>query len=468
MERLEVSVINYSKLKETEEFRIDDAYYDKRYIEVYDKLVEAKTLEGIVEMHDVSSNGSFAFVQAVLNERGERVIPYIRSGNVGEFFIDTDSLVKITDKAHKILKLSHTKLYDVIMARKGKVGGASIITEKEVDYNCNENVIKLSILDETINPFYFVTFFNSKYGMKQVERLSTGNVQPWLSIYQIRKLLFLPLSKKFQDAIENTVKTAYLKFDLYKKQYKKAENMLLKSLNIKNWIPDKEMISIRSLKDIIKSSRIDAEYYQPQYDELYIMLKKHKCKTLGEIVQIQKSIEPGSGAYQDSGIPFYRVSNLSKEGMSDTDIFLDEAQYFTDSLALRKDTILFSKDGSIGIAYKVEKDIKAITSGAILHLDITDKSVLPDYLTLVLNSKIVKMQAERDAGGSVIQHWKPDEIEKVLIPILDMNIQEDIVNFIKESFSLQRESKKLLEKAKKSIEIAIENDEAEALSILGF
>lgn len=53
-----------------------------------------------------------------------------------------------------------------------------------------------------------------------------------------------------------------------------------------------------------------------------------------------------------------------------------------------------------------------ITSGAIIHLTVTDKEVLPDYLTLVINSVVVKLQAERDAGGSIIQHWKPSEIEK--------------------------------------------------------
>ncbi len=466
LERLEISIIRYAELKENEEFRIDDAYYDKKYINIYDKLIGADKLEKIVEMHDVSSNGSFAFVQSTLNEKGERIVPYIRSGNVGDFFIDSDSLVKITSKAHEILKLSHTKLYDVMMARKGKIGGASIITEKEVDYNCNENVIKLTMLDNTINPFYFVTFFNSMYGIKQVERLATGNVQPWLSIYQIRKLLFLPLSKQFQDEIEKIVRKAYLKFDEYKQKYAKAENILLESLGMKDWTPVRDTMSIRSLREVIKKARIDAEYYQPKYDELIDKLSEHNCKALGEIAPPKKSIEPGSDAYQEFGIPFYRVSNISKEGITDTDIFLDEEKYYTEELALKKDTILFSKDGSIGIAYKIEKDMKAITSGALLHLEIIDETVLPDYLALVLNSIVVKKQAERDAGGSVIQHWKTDEIAQVVIPILDMDLQKIIVELLQESFALKNKSQKLLSKAKQAVEIAIEQSEKEALKLL--
>ena len=103
---------------------------------------------------------------------------------------------------------------------------------------------------------------------------------------------------------------------------------------------------------------------------------------------------------------------------------------------------------------------------AILHLIIKDDSVKPDYLTLVLNSIVVKMQAERDAGGSVIQHWKPSEIENVVIPILSDDIQKQITENIRESFALRARSQQLLELAKTAVEIAIEQGEDKAMELL--
>jgi len=51
------------------------------------------------------------------------------------------------------------------------------------------------------------------------------------------------------------------------------------------------------------------------------------------------------------------------------------------------------------------KDEEMITSGAILHLTVKNKDkVIPEYLVLVLNPKIVQMQEECDAGGSIILH----------------------------------------------------------------
>lgn len=204
------------------------------------------------------------------------------------------------------------------------------------------------------------------------------------------------------------------------------------------------------------SGRLDAEYYQPKYDYLDDQLSAIPTKRLGEVVAIRKSIEPGSEAYRDKGVPFVRVSDLSKFGLDSPSIRLDR-EAFSTAPRPKKDTILLSKDGSVGIAYKVDEEADIITSGAILHLSVKDKDVLSDYLTLLLNSPIVKMQAERDAGGSIIQHWKPSEIAEVVIPILPSHVQRKLSDCVSKSFALRRESKALLDEAKLMVERAIES-----------
>ena len=91
---------------------------------------------------------------------------------------------------------------------------------------------------------------------------------------------------------------------------------------------------------------------------------------------------------------------------------------------------------------------------------------MPDYLTLVLNSIVVKMQAERDAGGSVIQHWKPSEIENVVVPILDNEGQIQIAEKVQESFALRKECARFLDLAKTAVEVAIEQGEDKAMELL--
>ena len=76
------------------------------------------------------------------------------------------------------------------------------------------------------------------------------------------------------------------------------------------------------------------------------------------------------------------------------------------------------------------------------------------------------MQAERDAGGSIILHWRKEEIEKVVVPIIDFKKQQQIASFVEESFHLKAESEILLEVAKKAVEMAIEEGEGEAMEYL--
>ncbi len=224
-------------------------------------------------------------------------------------------------------------------------------------------------------------------------------------------------------------------------------------------------------ESFLDSGRLDAEYYRPQYDELFTSLKEHSTQLLGGkngIVSIKKSIEPGSASYCDEGIPFLRVSDVTKYGINDPSIKLPlDIVAEPHKLYPKENTILFSKDGSVGIAYKVEKDTEVITSGALLHLTVKNPfEVMPDYLTLVLNSPIVQLQAERDSSGAIIQHWKPSEIEKVIIPVLDIEVQEQISKKVQESFSLRHQSERLITFAKQAVEFAVEEGEKRAMEWL--
>jgi len=154
--------------------------------------------------------------------------------------------------------------------------------------------------------------------------------------------------------------------------------------------------TVKNLKDTFGiSGRLDSEYYQEKYDILFEKLSDNNCDKLSNLVTIKKSIEPGSESYQTKGTPFIRVQDLTKFGLTDTSIYLSENE-FKDCIRPKKDTILLSKDGTVGIAYKMNKDEDIITSSAILHLDVKDEKVLPDYLTLVLNSILyVRKKKER-------------------------------------------------------------------------
>jgi type I restriction enzyme S subunit len=187
------------------------------------------------------------------------------------------------------------------------------------------------------------------------------------------------------------------------------------------------------------------------------------------ILSIQKGVEPGSENYRDEGKSFIRVSNLSKYGFTDRDQkYLSEELYqqLRETYEPKQGDFLLTKDATPGIAYVVKEQIEGIISSGILRLQINDSEINKEYLALCINSIVGKMQVERDCGGSVILHWIPEQVKRLQIPLLPLSIQQEIASLVQQSHEARKKAKELLEIAKRAVEIAIENSEAEALDYI--
>ena len=459
---LEAVEIKLSDLERT--LRLDSEFYKKEYIKIEKKIANSShtLLTDIVKVAD----GNHMKISDNFREKG---VPYYRGQDVSSFFIEQSNPICITDSAYNapVMKRSYLHKNDILLSIVGTIGKLSLVKENNrATCSC-----KLAILRPKVSNSNFLSLFlQSKYGQDQIERLTRGAVQQGLLLEDMNQILVPTFSDIFQKILNSNIENSYQKLENSKTLYKEAKNLLLKELDLLDFEPTKENISIKSFSESFGSSgRLDSEYYLPKYDELIKRIKRKNFDKLENLVNIKKSIETGSEAYSDNGVEYIRVSNLTKFGLSKSTISIPYDYFKTkqlDTLKPKKDTILLSKDGTVGIAYSIKNESNIITSGAILHLIITDKRVLSEYLTLVLNSIVVQMQSKRDAGGSIIKHWKPSEIKEILIPILDISIQIDIEDKIKESFRLKEESKELLELAKRGVEVVIEEGEDVAMRLI--
>ena len=375
----------------------------------------------------------------------------------------------ITPSEHKMLcRRVHPTQSDVLLRKVG-VGArfACVVPQLDFDFSI---FVSVALIRTRLNPYYLSSFINSKYGQRQLLRFNKGISQPDLHLEDIGRLLVPLFSVQTTEALERSYLQAQALREQSEALYESAGSKLLFELSFEQAAFSRKGVTEKRLSESFGlSGRLDAEYYQPKYDDLFAILSRLPTKPLGDITTISKSIEPGSEYYGSEGIPFIRVSDVSAMGIEAPTIKIPKNVVPSiETLYPKKDTILFSKDGSVGIAYKMEADMEAVTSGALLHLHVknTDE-VLPDYLTLVLNSEIVRLQAERDASGAIIQHWKPGDIAAVTIPLLPYEIQAEIAQKVQESFALRRQSEALIEKAVRAVEIAIEEDESAAVAWLG-
>lgn len=467
MDGLEAMEIRFSNLERTH--RIDSEFYKKCNIFIGNTLMKCKTSS--IATHFNISDGNH---MSISNEFCAKGIPYYRGQDIYNLFIENSNPLHITETAYftNQMKRSHLKKGDVLMSIVGAIIGNSAFVTSDFPATCS---CKLSILrkkTDLILPEFLLIYIKTKYGQNQIQKFKRGGSQTGLLLEDFEQILIPIFSEKFQKSIQSMIQAIYDIVSSSEDKYKEAVTLLLSHLGLANYTTNPCGIAVKSFKDSFGSSgRLDSEYYQPKYEEILHAISTHNQRKLSGgsgLVEIKKSIEPGSEFYDDVGVPFIRVSDLSKYEISEPDIKIPQS-IVKDIAELypKKDSILLSKDGSVGIAYKVEEDMQSVTSGAILHLTVKDKDLLlPDYLTLVLNSVVVQMQAERDAGGSIIQHWKPSEIADVVIPLLDMDKQIEIAQKVQDSFALRKKSAELLELSKTAIDLAVEQGENTAIAML--
>ena len=460
---LEISEVRLSALERT--WRLDAEFYSKAHLGI-DNLLKDNAAVPLTYFANVSDGNHMG----VSDEFCVEGVPYFRGGDIKEFFLSfarPEYCVPESIYTKPTMIRSHMKRGDVFVSIVGAIIGQIGMKTDDVPALCS---CKLGILRPK-NPktsAYIAAFLLSKVGQSQIWRYRRGSAQTGLILDDFDQLLAPGFSDEFYLRIERVVSAALEARSSAVEAIKNAEEMLLTELGFAGWSPTNYAVSIKNYSDFVSAERFDAEYFQPKYDELFTLLDKCKTLPLGGkdgLVDIQRSIEPGSDAYSDKGIPFVRIADFTEMGITPPEIHISP-DICADSPRPRKDTILLSKDGSVGIAYKVEDDLDVITSSGILHLTVKDAAVLPDYLTLVLNSKIVRLQAERDAGGSIIQHWKQTEIERVKIPLLPLHRQRAIATKVQSSFALRAESKRLLDLAKHAVEIAIEQGEEAAMELM--
>lgn len=443
------SIIKKSQLEGA--LRLDAEYYQPEYLDLILKIKSQKS-KLFSEVAEIAYGTTPK--EGIFEQSG---IPFVRSQNFSDILVDTSDMVFCSEKFHKQNKKSEIKPGDILFAAVGAtIGELAMVQDGIKAGNINQNIARVRITDKNINPYFVGLFFKSELGQSQIERLVTGNAQPYLNSEQIGSFLIPVLDTKQQNKIAEYFKEIQKHSENSKKFYKEAEDLLLEELGLKNFENEENLFSIVNLSDVKNAGRMDAEYFQDEYKKLFTKIKTEK---LGDLVSMQKGIEIGADAYQEAGKLFIRVSSVSKEGIIDKDqkyLSGELYQKLKKGFESKVGEILLTKDATPGIAYVLKEPIEGIICGGVLKLK-PKENIEPEFLALCINSIIGKSQVERDAGGSIISHWKPEQVKNMQIPILPKTTQQKIAELVKKSYEARKKAKELLKEAKSKVEQLIEN-----------
>lgn len=377
-------------------------------------------------------------------------------------YFDLTRNVHISSEQHYKNPRTALRENDIILSTVGTIGNCAIVNKEILPANSDRHVGIIRIKEE-LTPSVVSTFLLSKYGRNQTIRESTGNVQLNLFLYKIRAIKIPKFSSEFQNIIEDDYNFAQNLLINSKSYYIQAEDILNKELNITN-VENSKNYSIKSLSEsFVKSKRLDAEYYQDKYDSFEKAIRNYhngystlnnffknisdKCsKNLPEYSYVEIgdiNVETGDASYNI--IKTKELPENAKVMAQKGDILVSTVRPNRGAIAILQDAFLVSG------AFTVLRSNGAYSS---------------QTLQVLLRNKIYKEWLLKFNVGTSYPVIKDADILNLEIPLIPIDLQYQISQKVQESFKLRKQSKDLLNKAVKAVDIAIEKSEEGAIKWL--
>ena len=208
----------------------------------------------------------------------------------------------------------------------------------------------------------------------------------------------------------------------------------------------------------INLDRFDAEYFRKDFEEnLSFLQKTGSCRRLGTLFSyIKRGSQP---KYNENGtIRVLRSVNVGFMNFNKTRQEYVTQQFLNTNArgGVEKNDILVTSTGvgTLGRTSIWHFDKPAYCDG---HITILRNGVVdPFMVTAFLNSKYGLMQFDQNYRGSSGQiEIYPFDISKIVIPELLFEYEREIGDYLRKSFKLQKESKKLYSQATELLDNAL-------------
>lgn len=455
-----VSEIRYNQV--IERLRFDADYFLPEYLKVDNLLnrINCVKFEKIIKSINAGKN----LPQCDESYKYDKV-PFIRTQNIRQILIDKTGLSYVISEKLKDVSLKKLGQGDLLVVRVGVgISDNVVVFDEFVGAAYSDNTIRIEINKDKVNPFYLSVYLNSKYGRKYWERVQKGSARPLISYENIFEVIIPIPPYPFQKKIESLVKSAYEKRKLADEKYKQAQELLNKILGIEKLELKEEKVFEARFGEIEQTLRFDAEHYQPKYKRAreFIIKLGYEVKKLKEVVTISsKKINPSDEPTKSfSYIELANVNSSTGEIEEVSQVQGHSAPSRARMLVKKDDVLVSSLLGSLDNVGLVPAELDGAVASTGFFV-IRSKFFLPEFLFLLFKSNLMRLQLEERTAGAIMSAIPKTAFEDLLISIIPEEHQKQVSDLVRQSFLLRKESKELIEKAKKEIEEFIERGESE-------
>lgn len=272
----------------------------------------------------------------------------------------------------------------------------------------NTSTIRFKSLDNgNLNLKYFSYFLKSIYFKKQIARLITGSAQ----------LNFGPSHLKQIDVIVPPIN---------------IQNNIVNILDKSKYLIDKRKEQIESLDELVKSQFI--EMFGNLKDEEKLPLEK--CTTFIDY-------RGKTPTLSESGIRIINAKSVGNGFFKYIDEYISEETYdswMKRGFPVAGDVLFVTEGHTFGNVCRIPNDLKKFAMGQRV-ITMQGKGGLLNniFLAQYMQSMVFKIDIDKYKTGSSAQGIRSKELQKILIPIPNIELQNKFADFVKQVDKLKFE-----------------------------
>ena len=450
MEGLEIKEKKLYEVLSNKDFRIDSSFYTKEPKKNPD-LIYAKIGE-----HLISSQYGIS-IEMNTDSVG---YPIYRMNEIHDMLcdLDVDKCADITQAEYDRFAL---KDRDVLFNRTNSfewVGRTGIYYQNDnIQRTFASYLVRLNPKD-SILPEYLCAYLNCKYGEWDVKRRARQSInQTNVNPEEVKEIEIPILDIDLQQKIRNCFTQANSLRILSQKAYSDAELILHNELGTNAIAVANVNVSQKRFSDFVDNGRLDAEYYQPKYDEIIRTISQYPYghDKIGNLYILRdKNFLPDNNTR-------YKYIELSDIGVNGE---ISGSTYeYGSNLPSRARRVVHTGDIIIS---SIEGSLQ---NGALCSTGfyvLSPRSINSETSLVLFKSSAIQALLKRACTGTILTAMNKDEFTAINLPVINKDIQNKIADVIRQSTILHSKSKHLLKITKTAVEIAIEQGEAAAIKLL--
>ena len=442
--------------------RIDSSYYQREYVDALHRIRSHVATKELGEIAPQICNGPHGGVQYVAASAG---VLYLRAKDLEELTIVCRDPVFISFENHQSHVRGEVRPGDILVTVTGaNIGDASVVPSSIRSANIIQSLAKVRIESDD-DPFYVAAYLSSHYGNLLLRREGVNTAREGINFEYLGRVEIPLPAIEVQTSIGDKVRESHRCKHAAQQAIDEAFAMLdnqLGAIDVSS--PDDQAHAAWNwVKTSQLESRVDAEFYRPEYiDNESKLTAVAPCVSLDELREASSTITNGirGPELKDSDYRMLRLQDVDGLWLdSSKSLRVSESQYLANRRAwCIPGDVLMAIGGYIGVVGEVIDNEPQTMGQHSARIRFDRSKVDPEYMLAFLASPVGTLLCQRYVSGGVQAGINLEDVRQIRVPVLDRDAQELVGDRVRAAEDFRRRSRMLLKEALASIGQVIDGD----------